>query len=459
MVLARMLSPKDFGLIAMATALTNIANAFRDFGLSVATIQRAKTTHEQVSTLFWVNAGAGALTGVCVACLAPAIAWFYREPRLIPITVVLAWTFVLGGLSVQHRALLSRQMHFVALAGVETLSLLAGVVAAVIASLLGAGYWSLVIMQVVTAAADVTWAWLFCRWRPGRPVRDCDLRRMLTFGGDVTAFGLLNYFARNLDNVLIGRYCGSLTLGLYSKAYALLLLPIGQIRVPITQVAIPAMSRIQNEPKRYASYYMKVCLLLGFVTMPLVVLLGVCSRPAVLLLLGPQWEGASRLFQVLALAAFVQPVVSTRGLVLLSLGASRRYLILGLLYTIPIIGSFIIGIHWGAVGVAVAYTAANYVTLFPLQWYSLRSTPVSMAMFLRAISRPVICSVVMVAFILPVHWYLSGGFPILTIVACLVAGLMAYLGCWVLLPGGVNSLRDLYSYFMLMLNREGMDLT
>ena len=203
-ILARLLTPEDFGLLAMVAGFTNFLARFKDLGLAMATVQRKEINQGQVSTLFWVNAGLGILVTLLTAAVAPLVAWFYGEPRLVTIMLALAVAFVFGGLMVQHQALLQRQMKFTALAVVQIASTAIGAIAGVVTALFGAGYWALVIMQLVAAVVMALGMWLVCGWRPGRPMRGVGVRSMLAFGGNLTGANLLAYLIRNLDNILIG---------------------------------------------------------------------------------------------------------------------------------------------------------------------------------------------------------------------------------------------------------------
>ena len=268
-VLARLLSPEDYGLVAMVTAVTGFIMIFKDLGLSTATVQKAQTNHQQISTLFWINVAISTVAMFVTAALAPAIAWFYKEPRLIWIGLALSTSFLFVGLSVQHQALLRRQMRFTAIVTRDIAATLIGTVLGIVLAWRGAVYWSLVAMQVGAAASGTIMLWLVCKWRPGWPVRRAGVRSMLHFGLNITGFQIVNYFARNADKILLGRFHGPFVTGLYSRAYSLFMLPISQIRAPLTAVAVPALSHLQNEPARYARYYYKLTFILAFVTMPL----------------------------------------------------------------------------------------------------------------------------------------------------------------------------------------------
>ena len=275
MVLARILTPRDFGLIAMVAAVTRFILVFKDLGLSMATVQKAEINHGQISTLFWINIAISSALMLLTMALAPGVAWFYKEPRLAWVTLALASAFIFGGLTVQHQALLRRQMRFVTLATIDISSMAAGVATGVICGLAGLGYWSLVLMQLVTPITMAAGVWIASGWRPGPPVRRSGVREMLAFGGYLTGFSVVNYFARNLDKILLGRFWGSQSVGIYTKAYFLLLLPLSQVTAPITAVVVPALSRLQNEPKRYRNYYLKAIKLIAYITAPLEAAIGI----------------------------------------------------------------------------------------------------------------------------------------------------------------------------------------
>jgi len=445
-ILARLLTPSDFGLIAMVTAVTGFASLFKDLGLSAATIQKAEITHEQISTLFWVNVAVSTLIALVTAALAPAIALFYAEPRLVLITLALSLVFLFGGLTVQHQALLQRQMRFTALAAIQVISILAGVIAAIAAAARGVGYWTLVIMQVVNAMFIFLGVWLICGWRPGLRVRGSGVLAMVKFGGHITGFDIVNYFARNLDNILLGRFWGASTLGLYSRAYNIMMLPINQIRVPLNNVAMSALSHLQNDPIRFKRYYIKLITLIAFIAMPLMVFLFVCGDQVIYLLLGSQWSGAIVIFKILCINAFIQPTMSTGGLVLISLGQSKRYLTVGIINSIIIVISFVFGLPWGATGIATAYTIATYVILVPTLWYSYRRSPIRTRDFFSAILRPVIASAMMGFGIFVFRLYLTGVSSFVSIGCSFIIGFLTYIAVLFFIPGGLSLLREFFSY-------------
>jgi PST family polysaccharide transporter len=329
-----------------------------------------------------------------------------------------------------------------------------GIATGIVLAWYGAGYWALVGLSAATALSNVALVWVFCGWRPGLPVRRAGILPMVTFGGHLTGFGIVNYFARNFDNILLGRFYGADVLGLYSRAYNIMMLPLSNITWPMTSVAMPALSQIQNDPVRYKKYYIKLVTLLAFITMPLMVFLFVCADEVIGLLLGGQWSGAVDIFKILCIAAFIQPVAGTVGLVLVSLGQSKRFFTFGTINSIFIVISFILGLPWGAIGVAVAYTVATYVLLAPILWYCFRRSPISITDFFSAISLPVVAGLCMGAAIFAGYSFLANQPDIVVVGACFVIGLLTYLLALVLMPGGRKTLREFFSYVSLLFQKS-----
>ncbi|MFE1744019.1 lipopolysaccharide biosynthesis protein [Coleofasciculus sp. H7-2] len=392
-VLARLLSPQDYGLLGMVTSLTGFVYIFNDMGLSAATIQKAEVNHKQVSTLFWVNVALSISLALLTAAMAPLIAWFYGEPRLIWITLVVAGTFIFAGLTVQHQALLRRQMRFVALAAIDIISILVGVATTIIAAWYGAGYWALVLMQVATVIATCVGVWVMCGWRPGPPVRGSGIRSMLAFGSNLAGFDFLNYMARNLDNVLIGRVWGANALGLYVKAYSLMMLPLQQINSPIKAVAVPSLSRLHFEPEQFRNHYLKALSLLTSITAPVVILMLVISEEIVELILGSQWGEASIIFRFLGISALVQLITNTSGWLYICTGRTDRMFKWGVFSSTFLAMSFFIGLPYGAKGVALSYSIAKLLQTWPCMYYATRNTSITMLDLLRAVQQPLLASI------------------------------------------------------------------
>ncbi|BAZ06809.1 lipopolysaccharide biosynthesis protein [Calothrix sp. NIES-3974] len=377
MLLGRLLTPQDYGLVGMVTAVTGFVTLFKDLGLSMATIQKDEINHQQVSTLFWVNLGLSGVTAIISIAIAPLISSFYQEPRLMAITLALAAGFIISGLGIQHSALLNRQMQYRVLMVNDVCSNLLGIICAIVAAWYGWGYWALVIMPLVNATVNTIGVWITCQWRPGLPTRRVGVRSLLVFGGHLTGFSIVNYFARHLDNILIGRYWGAQQLGQYAKAYQLLLLPLNQINVPITNVAIPSLSRLQNEPDKFRDYYLKALSAIAFLTMPITTLMIVVSEELIGTILGSQWGDAIKLFRILSISALFQPICNTTGWLYISRGKSDRMLKWGVFYSSLVVISFLIGLPYQAYGVALSYGIVMLLQVFPCIYFATRGTSIT----------------------------------------------------------------------------------
>ncbi len=391
-VLARLLTPADFGLIAMVSVFTDFVNLFKNLGLSTATVQRKDITHEQVTNLFWINIAMSCLLMLIAAAMSPFVARFYGEPRLTLITIALGGTFIFGGLIAQHTALMRRQMRFTALAIVEIVSMASGIITAVIAALLGLTYWSIVIMIATRGFVSFIMVWKLSPWCPGKLTRGSGVRPMLFFGGNLTGSNMLNYFTRNGDNAIIGYALGAASLGIYSKAYNMLTMPINQISGPLRAIMIPALSRLQDEPERYRRYYLQTLAAVAIIAMPLVTFMFVSSEEIVNILLGNQWSAVVPTFRWLAPAAFLGAIGFAPDWLFISLGRAGVKFRWALISTPVIVAGFLFGVNWGINGVAasvsITWSAMFVVTLY----WATRKSPVSFYDIIEALAVPVVGS-------------------------------------------------------------------
>lgn len=388
-VLARLLVPADFGLVAMATAITGLGQAFADLGLSEATIQRPEITHEQVSTLFWVNVAIGLALTLITTALGPALAWFYREPRLKEITAVLSLTFLFGGLKVQHNALLRRQMRFVSIAIRDVASYALAVPVAIFMAWRGAGYWAIIALPVALAFVGMALSWLFIRWVPGLPSRGAHIGSMIAFGGKIAFSYVIININRSADAVLTGWYWGAGPLGLYSRAYNLLMLPVRQLSGPAGSVAVPAFSRIQNDPERFARYYLRAVNLIIWISGPMFAFLFVAAQPVIILVLGKKWQEAAPVFQILIIGSLGQLLFETILWLFVSRGQSGRLFKLLIVISPIIVASFAIGLPFGIKGVALSGSLV-FIGMFP--WilnYTFQGTQLTLKHLAQAIVCPI----------------------------------------------------------------------
>jgi PST family polysaccharide transporter len=388
-VLARLLTPTDFGLVAMVSTVTGLGQAFADLGLSEATIQRKEISQAQVSALFWINVAIGLGLMLVTVTLAPVLATFYRDPRLVNITLLVSLTFLIGGLRVQPDAILKRQMRFSSLAIRDVASYALAVPVAITMAWRGAGYWALVALPLTLNFTQMALSWLMVKWRPGLPRRAPGVGSMIAFGGSVAASYFIVTVSRSADNVLIGWHLGAGPLGLYSRAYNLLMLPVRQLSAPAGSVAIPAFSRTQGDPERFARYYLRAVNLIMWISAPVFGFLFVAAQPVIVLVLGNQWRQAAPVFQILVLAALGQLLLESTIWLFVSRGQSRQLLKLLLIISPIIVGSYAIGLPFGIKGVAVS---GSLVLLAIFPWilkFSFRGTDLTLQRLGQAILCPI----------------------------------------------------------------------
>lgn len=441
-ILSRLLSPTDFGLIAMVTAITAFMGIFRDMGLSTAVIQKKDLQYGQINTLFWLNTGIGAVLTLITLALAPLIAGFYNRPELQPVVMLLATTFVIASVGAQHAALLQRQLNLKP-------KVIADIIGATLTLLVssgmaysGYGFWSLAWGTVVGAVATTILYFKGSSFTPSRPKIVEGTRELINFGASVTLFEILNYFHRNLDNILLGKYWGALVLGIYSRAYQLMMLPISSLREPINAIALPVLSRLQNNPVEFKKYYKNIASLLAFLSMPLMAFLIVNADNIIYVALGKGWGAVVPIFILLGISGFIQAVASLRGLVLLSLGQSKKYILWGVVNTFFVIIGFMVGIKWGAEGVALSYAIVNYAILYPSLWYFFKDTPLKPIDFFIPIWVPAFSAVVaaILSFYLMKNIFME--FKLLHVLSSGIVFLILFLTVVMILPNGLKTLKS-----------------
>lgn len=373
-VLARLLAPADFGFIAMVAVLINFVATIKTAGLAHATVQRDDITQHQISCLFWINLAVSTSLAIIVVVSAPVIAWIYDEPRLTSLAIVLAIPVMLSGLGLQHRALLHRNMRFLDVARAEILAVIFGKVVGIYFAYKGFGYWSLAIMQIADTATSTVLLWEKTRWRPMWVLRGEGVRSMLRFGANLSGFNILNYFARNADNFLIGKFIGAEALGFYSRAYGLMLMPLQQLNAPLSKVLMPTLARFQHDPGAFSQQFLKYIKTIAWMTAVPTAVLSIFGQEVVTFLLGEDWKKAGEIFEWLAIAGMFQPLGNIMGIVLVALGKTDKMLRWGAISSFCIVSSFIIGLPFGSIGVAMMYAVSTNIVLILQPFYIARIT-------------------------------------------------------------------------------------
>jgi PST family polysaccharide transporter len=397
MVLARLLDPKDFGLVGMVTAVTGVFSLFKDAGLSMATVQRPTITNEQVSTLFWINMLVGAILGLLSLAIAPILVSFYHEPRLFWVTTALAAGFLFNAAGVQHSALLQRQMYFTALSVIETISLLVSVAVGIGMAICDYGYWALVGMAVISPAVSTVCLWSIATWVPGMPHRGVGIGSMMRFGGTATLNGLVVYIAYNLEKVLLGRFWGAEALGMYGRAYQLINIPTENLNSASGGVAFAALSRLQGDPDRFKNYFLKGYSVVLALTLPITIACALFANDIILIFLGPKWKEAIPIFQLLTPTILVFALINPMWWLLSSTGLLGRSLRIALVIAPLVIAAYVIGLPYGPTGVAFAYSTVMTLWLVPHIAWCIHGTMISSRDILKVSSQPFLSAIVAAA--------------------------------------------------------------
>ena len=454
-VLAHWLLPAQFGLVAMAAPVLSLVQVFNDLGLSQATIQRDSISHDELSALFWINLGVSLALASAVALAAPLVATFYQQPALTPIVTVLGALLLLSGAASQQIALMNRHMRFGALAWIDIACAAAAAITGLSAAVAGLGSWSLVLMQAVNSATILALAWLLSDWTPSWPRRGTGVASLLRTGGHLTGYNILTYLEMNLSTILIGRLYGSTAVGLYDRAFRLVIVPWWQVTLPIERVAVSLLSRLARSPAAYASAHAQMHQALLLMTGPGLIWAAAQSADLVPLLLGRPWASAAPIFGWLALATVPGPFGAAAYWLFVSQGRAREQLHYGLVGAVALLASVLAGIHWGPLGVARAYAAfAPLIAGIPV-WGATRQGPVRLGRMLRA-AAPVLVGLLAAASLQ------------LLVQASRIPGLrvrlgatllLAYAGCLAataLLPSGRRLLVEVWSLRLSLRRRTGI---
>lgn len=357
-ILSRVLSASDFGLVAMVTVVTSYVNLFVEAGVGSAVVQQRDLTSTGLSSLFWLTTGSGAALGAGVALAAPLIAHLYSLSDLAPIARAIALNLVLAGLTIVPASVLRRELRFRRLALIDITSSVAAAGLAILLALQGVGYWALVVQLIAVAGLRGVLVLALSRWRPLLKFDAEQVRRVMGYSLYVMGFNSVNYWARNADNLLVGRFLGATALGYYSHAYRLMMVPLHVLTGVINPVLHPVLATIQSDRGKQAEVYLRVVRAIALISVPLAAGMWAAAEPLVLAIWGKGWEPVVPVFRVLGLLAALQPVVATTGSLFMARDRTNWFFWLGLANATVIVGCVAVGLRWGILGVAWGYVVA-----------------------------------------------------------------------------------------------------
>jgi O-antigen/teichoic acid export membrane protein len=428
--LMRLLGPETFGLIGMVLVFTGFASIFSEMGFGSALIQRQGLTEAHNSSVFWLTVSSGAAVSAILVIFSPLIARFYDEPLLQPLTACVALTFLLSAPGAVPRSLLRKAMRFDQIAMVQIVSLVLSGAVSVGLALYGAGVWSLVAQSLTVALVGSVLSFWIVDWRPKWIWKRSALRDLAGYGAGLTGFNVINYWARSADNLLIGRFMGADALGLYSRAYSLMLLPLNHIISVLAPAMFPALASIQYDTERVRRAYLRAMRLISFLSFPLMLGLIVVAEPFVLGLLGSQWAGVIPLIQILAVVGMTQSLCNPTGWIYTSQGRTDWMFWWGIGGSSTLVVSIVVGVVLGSVeSVAWAYMIGNLIITIPCIAIPGRLIDMRVRDVLRTVTGNLTCAASMALAVWGVHLLLPGHLDSLAELGILVlAGVITYAG-------------------------------
>lgn len=424
-VLARLLLPADFGLVALAVVLNGFAGMLTELGLAAAVVQTRRVTERLLATAFWVNALSGiAITGALVA-VAPVIGAFYDNPAVVPLVQISSLSFVLNVNSVPS-ALLQRSMRFRTTGAQDVAVAVIGLAVTLAMAFAGAGAVSLVVGPVVATVAKTVLVWATVRWLPRGFVHRAELRELWRFGGGLTGANMLYFVSRNADTVLLGRFVGAAQLGLYSRSYTLMMMPLQQITAVLASVLLPAYAQMQDDVPRLRRAWttaVRMSLLLG-----LPIGLGVAATAPALVetLYGRRWLGMVTTLTLLSASVPPQLIQRNFGPLFQAVGRTGLQFRLAALTTVLTLAAVLIGLPWGITGVALALLVNAGVAQVPPLAYVMRILELSTTALVRATAGLFLAGGAMVGAALTAGTFVAGSSAPLVLTVQVIAGGVAY---------------------------------
>jgi lipopolysaccharide exporter len=391
-MLARLLSPGDFGLMAIVLSISAFLQIMADAGASQAIIHQREVTEAQLSTLYWINVICGAALGALLAGASSWLASIYGEPRLQPLLVVAGLHLFVGTLWQQLRVIAQKELQFAPLAAIEICAAVVSLASALTVAWLGGGVYALAagLLASSVAGAVLGWVLLPAGWRPGLVLRISEVRSFLRYGAYAMGNDLANGIASQLDILIGGRFLGPQATGLYSVSRNVCLQLAATINPVITRVALPLMAKAQHDRELLRAVYLRTLRFTASANFPAYVALGVLADEIVAVVLGRQWEAAAPLLRVLALWGLMRSTVNPVGSLLMACGKPERNFAWNAAWLLALPGTIWLAAAHGALGLAVGVTALGAIGWLLPAWYFLVRplTGITLAEYAQELTMP-----------------------------------------------------------------------
>lgn len=364
--IARLLGPESFGIIGVVLMFTNFAQLFVDMGFGAAIVQNQQLTSRQYASVFWLNCVIASFIYLLLYFLSDFVALFFNQPILSSVIKVSSLSIILNATSIVQFNVLIKSLNFKKKVIINWVSLFFGYATAIVMALNNYGVWAIVAMYLVNSIVQMFMVWVGSKWYPTLHFEMAVIRSIWQFG--LPAFGdnVLNYWSRNFDNFIIGKCLGTSQLGIYSRAYSLMLLPVKNLSSVVSKVFFPAFSQRQEDVTLLADNYLKLIKYIAVLTFPLLIGLSLVSNEFVLLFLGEQWKAMIPVLSLLSIVGALQSIVTLNGVIYYSLGKTKIAFRISLLVNVVLIVSFFVGVQFGIKGVAWSYLLANILLFYPV---------------------------------------------------------------------------------------------
>jgi polysaccharide transporter, PST family len=379
--LARLLSPTDFGVVAMCAPIFGVFALFNDLGLSQAVIQRPDLTEDDSNNVFWINLALGCVLALMLLLLAPAVAGFYNDHRVAGVLATLSVLIIVNSLSFQQVALMHRRMEPLPILLIDIAPVLANLIASIFAALLDYGYWAIVIGQLAHTLTAGVLAWTLSPFRPAWPRALGQAMPLMKFGAHLTGLSIASFAATSLSPLLIGRIFGALEVGLFDRGYKLVNMSFIQFLTPLSRIAETSLARLSSDPSRYRKAHLQFSEALILFLTPGLICLAFMSDDAVQVLYGKQWVAASAIVSWFAVASLLAPAGAAASWLFVSQGRTREMLRCGLIGQLLSVVSLAFGLPWGPTGVAISAAIFSVPIQAVMMWGATREGPVSLAHF------------------------------------------------------------------------------
>ncbi|MGE5620957.1 MAG: MOP flippase family protein [archaeon] len=425
-ILARLLTPVDIGLAGMALLVIGFLNVFKDFGTSAAIIQKKEVTDRLLSSLFWFNMFLGIVLSSLMFIFAGFLSFIFGDLRLFPLFQVLSLIFVINSFGVVIQALLERRLAFSIIARIEVISTIISSFIGICMAFSGFGVWSLVFQSLAASMVSSSLLLIKGGWKPSLSFAYHDAVSVLNYSSNLTGFNVFNYFVRNADNFLIGKFLGAKELGYYSLAYRIMLYPLQNLTAIIGRVMFPVFSKINEDNEHFKKVYVQMTSFIAICTFPLMMGIGVLSDKLIISFFGVQWADTAKILLFLAPVGLLQSVDATTGIIFQAKGKTNWLFIWGVITGVIFVPAYSVGLKWGVTGVACSYLVAYLLIFYPALHFPFQLIKLKVGTFLKDLSGIFWISLIMMVVLALIRMVFSPFYQTVNLSFLIVLGVLMY---------------------------------